>query len=50
MNIDFRQIWHLDVTGWVVLDLSLILTQTVGRFDMRVTPYTGILTLAKPIN
>ena len=49
MNIDFRQIWHFDVsgTGWVGLELSVILTQTVGRFDVRVTPYTGILTLAK---
>ena len=33
-------------TGWVGLELSVILTQTVGRFD-RVTPYTGILTLGK---
>ena len=49
MNIDFWQIWHFDVsgTGWVGLELSVILTQTVGRFDVRVTPYTGILTLAK---
>ena len=32
---------------WVGLELSIIFTQTVGRFDLRVTPYTGILTLAK---
>ena len=49
ISIHFRQIWHSDVmgTGWVGLELSIILTQTVGRFDMRVTPYTGILTLKK---
>ena len=35
------------MTGWVNLELSVILTQTLGRFDMWVTPYTGILTLAK---
>ena len=36
MNINFRQILHFDVkpTGWVGLELSNILTQTVGRFDM----------------
>ena len=41
VNIDFRQIWHFDVkgTGWVGLKLSVILRQTVGRFDMWVTPY-----------
>ena len=33
--------------GWVGLELSVILTLTVGRVDMWVTPYTGILTLAK---
>ena len=36
-------------TGWVGLELSNILTQTVGRFDMWVTPYIDILTLAKLI-
>ena len=34
MSIDFCQIWDFDVTGWVGLELSLILTQAVGRFDM----------------
>ena len=34
-------------TAWVGLELSIIFTQTVGRFDLRVTPYTGKLTLAK---
>ena len=36
INMGFRQIWHFDVkgTGWVGLQLSVILTQTVGRFDM----------------
>ena len=33
--------------GGLVWNLAVILTQTVGRFDMWVTPYTGILTLAK---
>ena len=49
INIDFRQIWHFDVkgTGWVGLELSIIMTQTVGKFDMSLTPYTSILTLAK---
>ena len=49
MNINFWQIWHFDVkgAGWVGLELSVILTLTVGRVDMWVTPYTGILTLAK---
>ena len=49
INIDFRQIWHFDVkgTGWVGLELSIIMTQSVGKFDMSLTPYTGILTLAK---
>ena len=33
MNIDFSQIWHFEVkvTGWVGLELSVILTQAVGR-------------------
>ena len=43
MNIDFLQIWYFEV---VALELSIILTQTVGRFNIRVTPYSGILTLA----
>ena len=49
INIDFWKIWHFDVkgTGWVGLELSIIFTQVMGRFDMCVTPYTGILTLAK---
>ena len=40
INIDFWQIWHFDVkvTRWVGLQLSVILTQTVGRFDMWVVP------------
>ena len=35
-NIEYRQIWHFDVkrTGWVGLQLSVILTETVERFDM----------------
>ena len=33
--------------GWVGFELSVIFTLTVGRFDMLVTPYTGILTFAK---
>ena len=45
MNIGFWQIWHFDMTGWVGLALSFILTETVGRFDMSVIPYTGILIL-----
>ena len=49
ININFWQIWHFDLrgTGWVGLELSIIFRQTVGRFDMQVTPYTGILTLEK---
>ena len=49
VNIDFWQIWHFDVkgTGWVVLELSIIFMQIVRRFDMWVTPYIAILTLAK---
>ena len=48
-NIDFRQIWNFDVkgAGWVGLELSVLLTQTVARFDIWVTPYTDILILAK---
>ena len=46
-NIGFWQICHFDVTEWLGLELSVILTQTVGRFDMWVTPYAGILTLAR---
>ena len=36
ININFWQIWHFNVkgTGWLVLNLSVILTQTVGKFDM----------------
>ena len=36
INIDFPQIRHFEVkdTGWVDLELSVILTQTVGRFDV----------------
>ena len=50
ININFPQIWHFEVkdTGWVGLELSIILTQTVGRFDMWVTPYTTILTFTRP--
>ena len=46
INIDFWQIWHFDVksTGWVGLERSIIFMQTVRRFDMGVTPYTGIYT------
>ena len=29
------------------LEFSIILAETVGRFKIRVTPYTGILALAK---
>ena len=49
INIDFWQIWHFDRkwTGRVGLELSIILMQTVGIFDMWVTPYIGILTLEK---
>ena len=49
ININFRQIWDSDVkgTGLVGLELTIILAQTLGRFDMWVTLYTGILTLAK---
>ena len=40
LNIDFRLICHFDVKGTrlVGLEVSVILTQTVGKFDMRVTP------------
>ena len=47
VNIHFRQVWHFDVkgigwvgTGWGVRGwgtLSVVLTQTVGRFDIRLT-------------
>ena len=49
INIEFWQTWHFEMkgTGWVGLELSIIFTQTVGRFDMWVTLYRGILTLAK---
>ena len=49
ININFSQIWHFAVkgTGWVGLELSINFRQTVGRFNMWVTPYTGMLTLAK---
>ena len=51
INIDFQQIWYFDVkgTGWVGLELeiSIIFMQSLGRFQMWVTPYTSILTLAK---
>ena len=49
VNFDFQQIWHFDVkgTGLVGLELSIIFVQTEGTFDMWVTPYTGILILAK---
>ena len=32
----FLQIWHFEVTrtGWVGLELSAILSKTVGRFDI----------------
>ena len=40
INIDFRRIWHFDVKGTMLvgLQLSVILTQTVGRFNMCVNP------------
>lgn len=36
INVDCWQIWLFDVkgTGWAVLQLSVILTLTVGKFDM----------------
>ena len=36
ININFPQIWDFEVkgTGWVGLELSVILAQTVGRLDM----------------
>ena len=39
-NIDFGQIchFHRKVIGWVGLEISVILTQTVGRFNISVTP------------
>ena len=35
ININFWQIWHFDVkdTGQMGLQISVILTQTVGRFN-----------------
>ena len=47
--INIPQICHFEVkdTWWVVLELHVILTQTVGRFDMSVTVLTGTLTLEK---
>ena len=51
VNIDFWQIWHFNVkgAGWVGLELeiSIIFMQSLGRFQMWVTPYTSILTLTK---
>ena len=49
INIDFWRIWHFDVKGteWVGLEHSIVLALTPGRFNMWVTPYTGILTLTK---
>ena len=51
VNIDFWQIWHFNVkgVGWVGLELeiSIIFMQSLGRFQMWVTPYTSILTLTK---
>ena len=40
INIHFPQIWHFDVkdTGRVGLHVNVILMQTMGRFDMWVTP------------
>ena len=38
--------WRV-MRGWVGLELSIIFTQTVGRFNMWVTPYTGIIILSK---
>ena len=36
INISFWQIWHFDIkgTGWVGLQLGIVLMKTVGRFDM----------------
>ena len=44
IKIDFWQIWFFDIkgTGWVGLQLSVILTLTVRRFDMWVTPYQSL--------
>ena len=51
VNIDFWQIWHFNVkgAGWVGLELEIgiIFMQSLGRFQMWVTPYTSILTLTK---
>ena len=43
-NIQYN---HVKVTGWVGLELSIIFMQTAGRFNMWLTTYTGILTLAE---
>ena len=36
ININFWEIWYFDIkdTGWVDLQLRVILTQIVGRFNM----------------
>ena len=49
ISIDFLHIRHLDVKGTEGMgsERSLILTQTMGRFDTWVSPYTDTLTLAK---
>ena len=47
INIGFLKIWHFDVTEWVGLDFGFTLMQIVGRFEIWMTPYTDILTLAK---
>ena len=46
MNNSF-QYNHVEGTGWVGLELSIIFMQTAGRFNMWLTTYTGILTLAE---
>ena len=48
INIDFWRIWHFDVkgTGWVDLEHTVILTQSVRRFDMSVTPLFCLKTWA----
>ena len=40
INIHFWQMWHFDVKGtwWVGMQLSVILTETVERFNMWVAP------------
>ena len=56
ININFPfgiwQIWQIlyfkvKGTGWLSLELSISLTQTVRIFDMWVTPYPGTPTFAK---